>query len=122
MDMEVVKFGFQVLQFIATAGVGFYVYMSNKDKVTNDRIDTMQKGIGEKFVKLEDDLDDKLEKQGERIAGLEAKTGGAPTHTDLSRIHEKINEVSNGMSALKGEFTATNRTLQLIHETLMERK
>lgn len=111
MDMEVVKFGFQVLQFIATAGVGFYVYMSNKDKVTNDRI-----------TKFEDDIDDKIEKQGERIAGLEAKSGGAPTHADLSSIHEKINDVSKDLASLTGEVTASNRTLNLIHETLMERK
>lgn len=122
MDMEVVKFGFQVLQFIATAGVGFYVYMSNKDKVTNDRIDKMQEDTNKTIVKLEDDIDDKLEKQGERIASLEARTGGAPTHNDLSKIHEKINDVAGSMKELKGEFMATNRTLQLIHETMMERK
>lgn len=122
MDMEVVKFGFQVLQFIATAGVGFYVYMSNKDKVTNDRIDKMQEDSNKQMEKLEDDIDDKMEKQGERIAGLEARSGGAPTHADLARMHEKINEVAGSMKELKGEFTATNRTLQLIHETLMDRK
>lgn len=111
MDMEWLKLSFQVLQFLLWCGTSFYVYMSNKDKVTNDRIG-----------KLEDDLDIKLDGYGERIATLEAKTGGAPTHADLAGIHEKINEVSGSMKELKGEFTATNRTLTLIHETLMERK
>lgn len=111
MGMEWLKFGFQVLQFLITGALAVYVYLSNKDKVTNDRIG-----------KLEDDLDGKLDGHGERIKALETRTDQAPTHTDLGKLYEKINEVSGGMKELKGEFTATNRTLQLIHETLMERK
>lgn len=107
MDLELAKFLFQVLTFLMTGGIGFYVYMSNKDKVTNDRIG-----------KLEEDIDDKLDSYSERIAKLEV----GPTHSHLGEIHNKVNEVVGEMKELKGEFNATNRTIQLIHETLMERK
>lgn len=111
MDMEVVKFGFQVLQFLLTGGLAFYVYMSNKDKVTNDRITVLEK-----------DIDVKLDEHSERIAKVEVSAEKSPTHDDLSKLHEKINEVAGGMRRLEGELAGMTRTLQLIHETMMERK
>lgn len=105
-DVEMLRLGFEIVQFIMTGLVAFYVYISNKDKVTNDKIDT-----------LEEDLDKKLDGYGERISKLEA----GPSKGDISELHKKVNDVSNGVAALRGEFSATSRTLQLIHETLMER-
>lgn len=109
MDMEFLKFGFQVLQFLLTGGIGIYVYLTNKNKVTNDRIS-----------KLEDDIDEKLDSHVERIAKIEARAEKAPTHKDMAEIHEKINQVSACVNRLEGEFSGATRTLQLIHETLME--
>lgn len=111
MDLELAKFLFQVLTFLMTAAVGVYVYMSNKDKVTNDRIG-----------KLEEDLDNKLDGHIERIVALETKADNSLTHNDLSDIHEKINGVSNKISELSGQFSGTKNILDLIHKTLMERK
>ncbi|MDX8385340.1 MAG: hypothetical protein R8M11_02355 [Gallionella sp.] len=111
MDMEMAKFLFQVLTFLMTSAVAVYVYLANKGKVTTDRIE-----------KMEDDIRNDIGKHGERITTLEAKSSEALTQGDLSAIHEKINIVAGSMRELKGEFSATNRTLQLIHETLMERK
>ena len=109
MDMEVIKFGFQVIQFLLTGGVMVYVYLVNKDKVTNDRIE-----------RLEDDLDEKLDGQGERIAKLETRADGQPTHEDLSKLHEKINTVSKDISNLSGQFIGVNTLLQTIHRHLMK--
>lgn len=108
MDIEVMKFGFQVLEFLLTGGIAVYVYLSSKDRVTNDRIE-----------KLEDDLDDKFEKQGERIASLEAKSEGTPTHDDLAHLHEKINNVNASISTLTGEFTGVKNLLNTIHGFLL---
>jgi len=71
MDLELAKFLFQVLTFLMTGGIGVYVYLSNKNKVTNDRIG-----------KLEDDLDAKLDGHIERIVALEAKAESSLTHDD----------------------------------------
>lgn len=109
MNIETLKFGFQILQFLLTAGVGFYVYMSNKDKVTNERIS-----------KIEKTIDEKLDQHGERISKLEVHTQQAPTHKDLADIHEKINEVSGCVSRIEGEFVGSKHTLHLIHDFLMK--
>ena len=109
MDVEALKLGFQVLQFLITGGIGIYVYMSNKNKVTNDRIG-----------KLEDDIDSKIDGHSERIARIEARAEKAPTHDDLAKVYEKVNQVSDCVSRLEGEFSGVSRVVNLIHETLME--
>lgn len=108
MDMELMKFGFQVLQFVLTGGICIYVYLSNKDKVTNSRIG-----------KLEHDLDDKLDGQGERIARLETRVENSPTHDDLGGIHEKINQLRAEVGHLSGEFVGVRNLLNTIHQHLL---
>ena len=107
-NIELAKLIFSVAQFLLTGGVGIYVYISNKNKVTNDRITT-----------LEGDIDTKLDNHGERVATLEVEIRKAPSHKDLSSIHEKINRVSEGVNALNGEFGGVRRLLDTIHQHLL---
>lgn len=108
MDLELAKFLFQVLTFLMTGGIGIYVYMSNKDKVTNDRIG-----------KLEDDLDKKLDGHIERIVALETKAESSLTHNDLADIHEKINKIGTDISTLSGKFTGVSNLLDTLHNYLL---
>lgn len=103
MDLEAIKFGFSVLQFLLTGGVMVYVYLVNKDKVTNDRIE-----------KLEDDLDSKLDGQGERIAKLEATGNSAPNHGDIAEVYKAINGLAATVNQLVGENRGQSDTLKLI--------
>ncbi|MBA4381818.1 MAG: hypothetical protein C0406_04560 [Sideroxydans sp.] len=99
MDLELAKFLFQVLTFLMTGGIGIYVYLSNKDKVTNDRIG-----------KLEEDIDTKFETYGERIAKLETN----PSHADIAKVYESINALSATVNQLVGENRGQSDTLKLI--------
>jgi len=103
MDLELAKFLFQVLTFLMTGGIGIYVYLSNKDKVTNDRIG-----------KLEEDIDDKFDIYGERIAKLEATSENAPDHTDISKVYDSINQLAATVNQLVGENRGQSDTLKLI--------
>jgi len=103
MDIEVFKFGFQVLQFLITGALAVYVYLSNKDKVTNDRIG-----------KLEEDIDSKITEQGQRIAKLETATESSPNHADIARVYESINTLAATVNQLVGENRGQSDTLKLI--------
>jgi hypothetical protein len=103
MDLEAIKFGFSVLQFLLTGGVMVYVYLVNKNKVTNDRIE-----------RLEDDLDEKLDGQSERIAKLEANGNSAPNHGDIAKVYESINSLAATVNQLVGENRGQSDTLKLI--------
>lgn len=103
MDIESMKFGFQILQFVLTGGIGIYVYLSSRHNVTNERIG-----------KLEDDLDEKLDGQGERIAKLEALSEAAPNHGDISKVYESLNALAGTVNQLVGENRGQSDTLKLI--------
>ncbi|MDR2221003.1 MAG: hypothetical protein LBE24_10580 [Methylobacillus sp.] len=107
--MDKWSLAFQVLQFLITGVIGFYVHLVTKDKVTNDKI----RAIQETQTRVN-------EEHGSRLSRLESEIGGAPTHEHLSDVYEKINEVAVCVSRLKGEMEGMNRTLSLIHETMME--
>ncbi|MDD5391190.1 MAG: hypothetical protein PHD37_17775 [Gallionellaceae bacterium] len=107
MDLELAKFLFQVLTFLVAGGTGFYVFMSNKNKVTNDRIE-----------KLEDDIRDDIGKQGERIAKLES---GTAKHGDLSDIHNKINGVAKDVSSMTGALSGISDSLKLIMNKIIDK-
>ena len=108
MENETMRLAFDALQFVLWGGTSFYVYISNKNRVTNDRVTALQ-----------NDVDARLEGQSVRVAHLEEAMLHAPTHNDIAKLYEKINDVSTCMNRMEGEFKATNRTLHLIHETMM---
>lgn len=99
---------FQILHVLATAAVGFYVYLTNKDKVTNDRI-----------TKLENDVDMRLNSHSDRLARIEEAVQHAPTHEHLGELHTRINDVATGLSTLTGEVKGMHHTLNLIQQYLL---
>jgi len=110
MDLELAKFLFQVLTFLMTGGIGIYVYLSNKDRVTNDRIG-----------KLEDDLDEKLAGHAERISKLESHIEAAPTHGHLGDLYGKIHAVDTKVSSQGGKLESIDATLRMILSRITEK-
>ncbi|MEX3556416.1 MAG: hypothetical protein VB131_07700 [Burkholderia gladioli] len=108
MNMPLYQFIFSVAQFIFTAGIGFYVYISNQDKVTNDRIGSLETELGRRIAG-----------HAERIARLEEAGQHVPTHEDLGELHERINAVAESMNTLTGEVRGMQNTLSLIHQHLL---
>lgn len=111
MDIELAKFTLQLLEFVVVGACSIYVYIANKNRVTNTRIDQMETGI-----------EAKIDGHGERIAKLEVKVRASPGHADLSGLHEKINKVGADVSTLSGEFHGVRNLLNTIHQHLLDRK
>lgn len=109
MDIETAKLLFQIGQFMLTAGVGFYVFMSNKDKVTNQRISTMESG-----------LDSRMDDHSSRIAKLEEAAKHAPTHNDLAQIYREMNAVRQSVDQLQGAFVGASKNIELITQHLLK--
>ncbi len=94
--------------FVLLWGVALYMHIINKNKVTNERVGAFQK-----------DVDGKLDGHGERISKLEGQRADAPTHEDLSGIHEKINQVDASVNLLAGEFKGVRNLLTSLHEHML---
>lgn len=89
--------------------IGFaWMYIANRDKVTNTRIS-----------KLETDIDMMLDTHSNRLTGLEVEAKRAPTHADLAQLHSRINEIGSSLKRLEGEGAAQTRILTLVYESLI---
>lgn len=108
MDYTAMRFWFDVLQVLGYLALGTYVWLSNRNRVTNARIS-----------KLEDDMDSRLDVHADRLTRLEVHAGAAPTHGDLNRLHKRLDIINGELKSLAGESAAARRTLDLIHDYLL---
>lgn len=121
MDIESAKFLFQIAQFLATLGLAFYVHLTNKDKVTNDRITALETNVNTKIQKLDDDVEERLKKHGEDIARLEESEEHGPTHHDLGKLHEKVNSVDRQVGAISGQLAGVESNVRQIMNRVLEK-
>ena len=110
MNAEDFKIALQVINMIATFGVGIYVWISTQDKVTNKRISD-----------LEDKVDGRIDNYAERIARVEQDLSHAPTHEDLKRLHARIDQIDQRLSRMEGEFKTQGDLLRMILSRIAEK-
>ncbi|MBN9697172.1 MAG: hypothetical protein J0L85_15400 [Zoogloea sp.] len=100
VGLEELKLLLQAVNLLAVV----WLAISGRDKVTKDALDA------------------KLAAHADRLTAIERDQKHAPTHDDLKRIHSRLDDVSEGLSNLVGEFKGTGHTLNLIHEYLLTEK
>lgn len=129
MDLEAAKFVFNVLQFLLTGGIGIYVYISNKQRVTRDRVEAVASEINNKLGKMETETDLRLDDHTERIAGIEATIRHQPTTKDIEAVRDLVARVGGDVRALEGKINGVvglidpmQKTLQLVNEYLLNKK
>ena len=108
MNLEEIKFGFTVLTALLAAFNWVYVWLSNRNRVTNERISSMESHV-----------DKRLDNHAERLARLEQKVESGPSHADIKRLHARIDEMAAGFARMTGEFHTSQHTLNLIHDYLL---
>jgi predicted nucleic acid-binding Zn-ribbon protein len=105
---------------INTAGtflIGIWLYLERRNDKTNERVDTAIAAITALKAETEQRLDD----HSTRLARLEAATSKAPTHADLSDLHEKINSVAGTTREIQGELRGISDSLRLILGRITEK-
>lgn len=108
IDYTATKFWLDFAKDAALVGVWIYVWLSNRHRVTTERI-----------TKLEDHMDTRLDTHADRLTRLEVHAGAAPTHDDLNRLHQRLDVINGELKGLTGESAAARRTLDLIHDYLL---
>ena len=83
--------GLGFINFLVTVGLWLYVRSSDR----HEKIDA-------RFSDLERNVDGRLDGTQQRLAALEAEVKRAPTHDDLGRIYERINQVGTSLGEIKG--------------------
>lgn len=80
MDSEFIRNGLMALQWLTTCWLAFYTITTNKQRASNKTVEELHKRIDEKC---------------ERIAKIEGDLKAAPTRQEVTRIHERIDEIIN---------------------------
>lgn len=101
---------FQLVNAAATVGIWLYVRYGDRNKEIDLR-----------FERLAADVDARLDEQGRDIQRLRGVTERAPTHEDLSRIHDKMNVTAQAVSAMGGKLDSMNDNLRLILTRIADR-
>jgi hypothetical protein len=99
---------FQLMNALATVGVWIYVRYGDR----NAEVDR-------KFATLEASMDLRIDSLEKHHAAMKSQMASSPTHSDLARIHTRIDEMARGISLIQGEFSGTSKTVDLIHNYLM---
>ncbi|MDO8933543.1 MAG: hypothetical protein Q7U97_14210 [Rhodocyclaceae bacterium] len=136
MDSHWISFAALIVS-AAALGLNVVIYRNSKRKADEGRIVELEMSVGKKITTLGEtigkniadfreeveghrtEFEGRLDGHVEQIAKLEKGAGDAPTHDDLGRLHEKINDVGKGVSHLAGEMTGVKNLLNTINEHLL---
>lgn len=118
MDYTAIKFWFDVTQFLLTGGIAFYVYISNKQRVTNERLG-----------KFEEDVDVRIDDHATRLARVEETIRHLPINKDIDGVREMVARVGGDVKGLTAEVAGLRelvrpmqRTIELVNEYLLNNK
>jgi len=116
-----VGLGFQVINAIATAGVWLYVRHGDRNKQVDDRFETMQAAQTKGMADIRADFDRRMDIQDKEVARLSGLIDRAPTHEDLGRLYNKVNETARNVSEQGGQLKGISDTVRLILARITER-
>jgi hypothetical protein len=108
MGFDAWRFWWDIAQFAVTAAVGFYVYISNRQRVTQERL-----------VTLEREVDGRLDDHAERITKLEGRVEYLPTHGDLQSIREGLSAQNALISGMAESLAALRQSVDRINDYLL---
>lgn len=103
MNLQLIAVFISVANFVLMWGVTLYMYLSNKNKATNDRINVLEKDIRDKHGVLE-----------HRVTSVESVLKVAPDHDDLGKLYVALNKLSDTVNILVGENKVQSENLKMI--------
>lgn len=110
LDYNALEFWLKFSAVLAQGVTFCWLFLINKNKVTNSRINEMEEATS-----------NKLQAMALRLERLEADARHAPTHDDLKRVHARMDESMGEVRQLGGKLDAMAHTLRLIEEHLLNR-
>ena len=133
LDPNWAKIAVDIAQFVATAGVGLYVYIADRDRARasalqdlETEIDRRMDGVGERLARIET-ASERIDWQScgrhdSRLASLEEHMRHAPSVADIKEAHQRMDVMSDGLAEMRGGLKRIERTLEIISEHMLERR
>lgn len=67
-------------------------------------------------------MDSKVAGVSSRLTAIEADLRHAPSRSDIDELHERVTIATNELGQVRGELHSMNRTLTLIHQSLLDER
>lgn len=132
-DYTAARFYLDLSQFALTGAIGVYVWWTNREKVNSKRFEALEKEVAHRAtaaevadLRAQQTVSCKLHTA--RTAQLEgnfielrADLKNAPSHNNLSRIHDRIDALTKEVGSIAGSLGGINRAVDLINEHLIKK-
>lgn len=92
MNIETIQLVLTTINMIGTGAVYLYVHIQSRQRVTEDRL-----------RRLADDIDDRLDGHGQRLAKLEQARQGEVNHDHLAELWQAFRSTQALLSEIKGK-------------------
>ena len=97
-------------QTIWLLGVSVYLWVTNKPRANAASI-----------KQLESEFKNDIDEIENNIIAIKKDLEHAPTIKDIARVHERIDQVAQGLTRLEGSVASGNQTLNLIQKYLISK-
>lgn len=131
LDADWTRVWVDVLQFLATGGVGVYVWLADRDRARTSALRAMEDETDKRLDLIVERLT-RMEEQGsrinpaecgarvQRIASLEEAMRHSPNKGDLERTHARIDGLAEGLAELRGGIRRIESQLGMISQHLLD--
>ena len=91
---------------------------ANKSKANASAINTVRGDMEATY----DHLEERVVRCERRQDVFESRMDGAPTHQDLSKVYDRLNDVAEDLSGCSGQMRALSHQLSMVNSYLLNAK
>jgi hypothetical protein len=133
LNYSALWFWFNVAQSAFTAGIGVYVWWSNREKVTAGKFSRLEKQVSDRVTKtelaeLEREHKARLDRHRRemvettnKLLKMENDICHLPTQQDMRSLSGEISGLRSSLGEVSGKLGGVNRAVDLINGFLIEK-
>lgn len=118
LDYRAAQFWMNALQFMGLIALFVHTHYVNKSKANASAISTVRTDL----EAAHNQLGERMTRCERRQDVLESKLDGVPTHQDLSKVYERLNDVAEDLSGARGQMKALSQQLSLVNQYLLSNR
>ena len=122
VDYTAWRIGFDIAQFAITGLVWLYVFLSNRSRVKAEEIAQYKSDTNRRIEEHKKVTDKHIDAHSMRLSTIEETVRCGPSHDDIGKVHGRLDTVSEQLSQARGELKGISRSVDLIHQFLLNQK
>lgn len=102
--------------------LAFFVAVSNRGKARADEMDRMKSDLHADIKQCKDSINQRITQHGERLSHIEADMENSISHSDITAVHRRVDELMQQSSQMAGQLTQISITLDRMAQIMMRGK